>query len=268
MDDAIKIISESTQFISDIYLLADAKTHRIVKIEKSPSKFAVTELKSKEIITNHVQDKIWKDDSNNSRRKKELTTIKRYERGKMLLEKINYLDITSVDQAYDTLLSILRDKGDQLNIGNRSAIDPLIASHSFIYDLSSRSLFVSSGPALTGQYIGYNLEKSFSQKYPVKINSLPSDPLISAEFFYQYKKRFKNILNLSQLIKNKDCPSLTALKVNKINHVKYYTALGDYYFNCSKDIPNARKNWKIAISLNPAYEKIKNKLIKRLEQSL
>src|SRR5690606_4573634 len=138
--DAVEIIKNSKSLITDIFVVSD-RGHQAYVVEKSPEKVAVREIVSPSVVTNHFEDPLWDNDKNNSKRKRQTTSLERQARGQELLLSFN----NQVDTK--NMLSILRDKktpNGQLVPGHRSSIDALIASHSVIYDSAKMKLYVSS----------------------------------------------------------------------------------------------------------------------------
>ncbi len=168
--EAVAILSESKLFITDIFVVAD-KSGELYRVEKSPKKVVVIEEKQPTVITNHLVSKIWEGDKINSYRREKMTSTTRLNRG---LERVGE-KVTTLPH----LLSILREKkgpgGIVYSLGDRRAIDAKIASHSVIWDDPRQILYVSQGPAVSGPFIGFDLEKSFAQKEPVFVTGLPEE---------------------------------------------------------------------------------------------
>jgi hypothetical protein len=80
----------------------------------------------------------------------------------------------------------MRDK-NHLPLGDRHAIDALIATHTTIWDAENGILFVSKGPAIAGPFIGFNLAKSFESHGPMITGELPPDPEVSVETYRKVK---------------------------------------------------------------------------------
>jgi hypothetical protein len=82
-------------------------------------------------------------------------------------------------------VDILRDKRAvgrrPLPLGDRSAIDGLIATHSVVMDTTARDLWVSEGPHATGRFIRFDLRELLADGYrpsgPPHVESLPADDI-------------------------------------------------------------------------------------------
>ncbi|MBF0316024.1 MAG: hypothetical protein HQK52_21570 [Oligoflexia bacterium] len=175
--EAIQVLKESQILITEIFVLVDFKNRRAFRIEKSPEKMDIIEQHSSFVVTNHLVSDLWKDDSINRHRKKILTTIDREMRGKKLLQ--NWQSNGSIVDT-QRMATFLRDKkdflGKKLALGDRRAIDALIATHSVIVDGERNYLYINEGPSLVGRYVGIDLTASFARKRPIMVSDLPADP--------------------------------------------------------------------------------------------
>jgi predicted choloylglycine hydrolase len=254
IEEAIKIIKSEKMFISDIFVVADSESKSAYKIEKSPKETIVIPLNDSSIITNHFEAPHWKNDSINLYRKFELTSLIRQKRGEELIK------IMSRPYKSESALEILRDKGTDeagkpLHLGNRRAIDALIATHSVIYHASKQTLYVSKGPGISGEFIGYELKASFTKKYPVTLQKkLPRDPLVSDEVFHSMQAFWKSIPEIKNAFKADDCQKgLELLQKSPVkDHYEWYNLLGNYH-RCKGNMSQSKIEKKKALSLLPAY---------------
>jgi isopenicillin-N N-acyltransferase-like protein len=86
-----------------------------------------------------------------------------------------------------TALEILRDRslagGSALPLGDRRAIDALIATHGVIFDTQAKKIWVSEAPHLLGRFIEFDLTRMLAPDYqpsPVALPALPRDALLDA----------------------------------------------------------------------------------------
>jgi hypothetical protein len=188
---ALQIITDSPMFITDIFVLLDAKSGELYRVEKSPERTVVLRESGSAVITNHLVDAAWAGDEQNESRKRRFTTLVREQRGKALLARLatGATGPNTGATVIDGILGILRDKGidehgQPLALGNRKAIDALIATHSVVFDGHEQVLYVSQGPAVSGPFSGFDLRASFAQRHPVlAARTLPADPQVTAESF-------------------------------------------------------------------------------------
>ncbi|MCX6112371.1 MAG: C45 family autoproteolytic acyltransferase/hydrolase [Proteobacteria bacterium] len=189
---AIDIIKKSQTFITDIFILVDTRNKKAFRIEKSPKYTEVKEYKENFAITNHLSSERWTSDKVNLLRMEKLTTLNRLKRAETLLGTIKGKNFNSDRDLELTVLRFLRDKGAM--IGDRNSIDALIATHAVIYNADQNIIYVSRGPSLVGEFIGFDLTRSFKQRHPVLKDSLPADPEVDVKTYYKIKSalRVKN----------------------------------------------------------------------------
>ena len=268
---AIQILEKAKMFITDIFVVSDAAGHLVV-VEKSPLKTAVRKIQGNAVVTNHLLSPEFSNDPTNKKREADLTTLHRFERGQQLTAAVQPgLDY---DGTVLKVLEILRDKGvsdksQPLTLGNRRAIDALIATHAVILDGERDLLYVSQGPALAGKFIGFDLRESFRQRQPVFKGELPRDPLVSDETFQQIKDNTRSISEARGLIRRKQCVhALSLLKKLEgagLDQSGYHHALGDAHA-CLNSKIEARAEWAKALQLTPAYAKEERAIRRSLEQ--
>jgi hypothetical protein len=108
----------------------------------------------------------------------ETSTGARRERADELVQRVTVADPLAA-------LAILRDRslagGNDLPLGDRRAIDALIATHGVIFDTHQRKLWVSEAPHLLGQFVEFDLRRMLAADYEpsrVALPSLPRDALL------------------------------------------------------------------------------------------
>ena len=263
LDEAIEIFKDAHVFITDIFVLMDAKSGRVVRIEKSPKHTEVIELSSPVVVTNHLISSRWENDSVNQFRRNELTSLIRETRGKQLVNELDGDKIKDGLTLENRILAILRDKGvdDQGHpapVGDRRGIDSLIATHSVIYNGADHQLWVSQGPSLAGQFTGFDLDRSFAERHPVKVGYLARDEALSDQDYTDIHRSERETTEAEAFFRKKDCADGEALlmKVAAVfhQHSDYLTALGDLD-ECKGDHAKAKKDWALALSRAPAYAK-------------
>jgi len=258
-EEAVDIIKASKIFITDTFTVSDGGN--LYQIEKSPNRTKIHKISSNHVVTNHLSDPVFKKDTVNQYRQRDLTTKHRFERGQQLIESYSQNNLND-KQAELKILEFLRDKknldGKNLHLGNRRAIDSLIASHSVIYNSNTQSMFVSEGPSLIGSFHGFDLKKSFARRKPIPIYSLPVDSEVSEREFYQLKKSLKLTSDAQTMIRQKNCEEarkkLQQANALNINHAGLSRVWGDLH-QCLGDKSLAKKYWQEALELIPAYRK-------------
>lgn len=266
LEEAIQILKESTVFITDIFILADRKTNRVVVVEKSPAKMDVHFLSHAEVVANHLQAPIWAEDKNNENRKTNLTSEFRFKRGLELIQAGTF------DNPDAKTMDILSDKtlyASKLgHLGHRGAIDSLIASQSVIYDMAKGLFYVNLGPGTTGKYLAYDLDKSFATKYPVKVDEMTNINMSELEYNH-WQKQMSVVAEAKKLLNQHKCIKVKkrVLQISNPDFVHYdkEILLGDYAATCLNDSKQAREHWRRALSFNPPYTKLRNSLQEKLK---
>jgi isopenicillin-N N-acyltransferase like protein len=84
---------------------------------------------------------------------------------------------------------VLRDRtgagGAPLELGDRRAIDALIATPGVVMDATARALWVSEGPHLAGRFLRFDLRRLLDPAYdpasdPGAVEAVPEDPLLQS----------------------------------------------------------------------------------------
>lgn len=254
-EEAKEIIEASQMFITDIFVITQSHTQTLYRIEKSPLRFTSLKEEKPVAITNHLVSDAFKNDGINVFRREKMTSLARFERGQ---ELVNAYEASQKPVPY--LLSALRDKsekgGKDLPIGNRKAIDSLIATHAVIFDGENETLYVSQGPSLVGPFLGYKLKESFQAHGPVRTENLPGDPLVSVELFEHILKERKLLKEIQIQMKQKEWGEAKRLLDQAIETYpgdwEAHQMLGNYY-KAVHDPKNAKVAYQKALDLNPAY---------------
>ncbi|HEY0469544.1 MAG TPA: hypothetical protein VGC79_35385, partial [Polyangiaceae bacterium] len=135
--------------------------------------------------TNHFEGPGAADPKNLLVREK-TSTLPRRSRADELLSRLPAR--LSPSDALNDAIGLLRDRqglGDKtLALGDRSAINALIATHGVVMDTKQRVLWVSESPHLLGRFVAFDLKRLLSPDYdPESIDELPAtseDPLLTS----------------------------------------------------------------------------------------
>jgi hypothetical protein len=272
--EAIQILKSQPTFITDIFVLLDTKTGELFRIEKSPQITEVIPLKGPSVVVNHLISPHFANDRVNVFRREQLTSVFRGERAKKLLKDPVFKTAKRSRDLELPILKIIRDKGADKNgkpltLGNRRAIDALIATHSVVYNSDEQILFVSQGPALSGAFTGFDLKKSFAERRPVFARNLPRDN-VTEEQFDQVHVTNKMLKAVNASILHGRCDeALVGLKtIPMANSFSYFEAMGDYESHCQNRRENAAKYWQQAMDLQPAYPREVARIKKKLSEAV
>jgi hypothetical protein len=175
--DAARLLGERPSLVSHLVVVADAHGS-VAAIERVPGlPPVVRSLPERASVTNHFEGSA-RDDEKNQRVLRETSTRARRARADELVAR------TPAPVEPARALSLLRDRaavGDApLPLGDRRAIDALIATHGVLFDTASRTLWVSEAPHLLGRFVAFDLEKMLDPSYVPgsgALPALPADPL-------------------------------------------------------------------------------------------
>ena len=262
IDEAIAIAKKRHVFVSETLMIGSSIDKKAVLIEKSPAKMGVYDSKqSKLVCSNHFQSPTFINDEVNLSNIKDSDSKFRFNRVEELLSTRSIFTTNNV-------LAILRDqysiKNDTLGMGNPRAINQLIAHHSVIILPESFMFYISTSNYQLGEFIGYDLKKTFKLKKGTIADRLsPSLFLFSKEYkkfkaFKETKKRISHFLLFGNKLK------LTTKEIEEFvnNNKELYVTfelLGKYYLK-KKNYIAAHKMFAIALTKNLASINIKKEL--------
>jgi hypothetical protein len=177
--EAIELLEQIPPLVSHILVLADAAGD-VRAVERVPGQpLFARGLGSRAAVTNHFEGPA-RDDARNLKVIAETSTSARRERADELVRGVNEADPRAA-------LDILRDRslagGGALPLGDRRAIDALIATHGVIFDTQQKKVWVSEAPHLLGRFVEFDLPRMLSADYTpslVALPALPPDPLLAA----------------------------------------------------------------------------------------
>jgi hypothetical protein len=150
-------------------------------VERAPAEPAsVRETRETTAVTNHFEGALARDPKN-LRVRERTTSLARRARADELLSRIPPHSATA-----RTALGILRDHGcagDRIcPLGDRRAIDALIATHGIVADTTDKVLWVSAGPHLSGHFTRFDLKTIFAEGHVPEtdfdVKMIPDDPIL------------------------------------------------------------------------------------------
>jgi hypothetical protein len=184
LDDAIAILGQREVFVTDIFTVADGRTGEVAVVERTPRRIDVRRSPTRVAAANHLEGPAMAGDAENARRMRDDTTVSRRAR----LEEL--LDAGPVTPA--RAVAILRDRRtvrQTVGLGHRGTIDALIASHSVVFDLTARRLWVSRGPHTLGPYLAYDLDAVFGGNATFDESAdIPADPLLADGTYDRFRQ--------------------------------------------------------------------------------
>lgn len=160
LEEAIALLRSRPILVPDLYLIVDGKRGELAVIERSPTRLVVRRRTDTITVANHALSPEFAADRENQRLREQLTSGSRQARVDELVGRLQ----GKIDPL--VALSILRDKrglGDkELGLGNRNALDALIATHSVVVDATRLALWVARGPHALGSYAAFDVRRELA----------------------------------------------------------------------------------------------------------
>jgi isopenicillin-N N-acyltransferase like protein len=167
-EEALSLLQAREPMVSHIVMLADRSGDTAV-VERAPGAVPwVRRERGKLALTNHFEGPL-ADDPANRQVEQETSTLVRRARLDELLARLR------PGAGVEDAIAILRDKrspGDlALPVGDRRAIDALIATHGVVMDTTARVIWVSEGPHLKGRFVRFDVGRLLASSYDPRLEN-------------------------------------------------------------------------------------------------
>lgn len=180
--DVTAMLAEREPMVSHIVIALDQSGQgaTIERVPGAPLHFYRHEKRA--VTTNHFAGPA-ADDPKNKGVLNRTSTLARYQRGRQLLSQLPR-KATVADA-----VALLRDRRGvndaPLELGDRRAIDALIATHGVVMDTTERTLWVSESPHLLGRFVAFELKRLLAadfdpQKGDGPLRTIPEDELLTS----------------------------------------------------------------------------------------
>jgi tetratricopeptide (TPR) repeat protein len=256
IDDVIAMVKKTPVMVPDFYLIGDGKTGESAVIERSPTRLEVRRSKELTLLANHALSPAFAGDAENDRLRRYLTSGARFRRLEELTKKWH----GQIDPK--RALEILRDKraagGEPLGLGNRNALDAIIATHSVVVDATSLILWVGEGPHLLGKFCAFDLRKElYGEDRPAPAD-LPEDPIAKTDEYRAYLGAMA-ALKAAERMKSEKEPERALEEARKAEALEErmpepHRLIGDLLYQRG-DRDGARKEYQRFLELDPPYLK-------------
>jgi hypothetical protein len=253
IDDAVAMVRDHQVMVPDFYLVGDGKTGESAVIERSPTRTEVRRSRDTTLLTNHALTAPFAKDAENDRLKRYLTSDARMRR----LTEVVRQDRGTIDPK--RALEILRDRkgegGEPLNLGNRNALDAIIATHSVVVDATAMMIWVGIGPHCLGKYVGYDLRAELLGEDRPKPLPLPDDPLAGSDELRLHRQAMDEYTFAEDLAKQglADRALEQAMKAEAIEETmpEPHKLVAD--LSRKSDRERARREYQRFLELHPPY---------------
>ena len=266
LEQAIEIIRKAKVFAFESFMLGSGVEDRFVIVEKTTHKTGIKEMSGGRILaTDHFLTWAARYARTNQDYQREGASVLRLKRLQELVgAKKNEMDIASI-------VEILRDRqglfGEELGLGNKIAINPLIASHGVVFDLRNKIAWVSQGPHQLGAFIPFAMSDFLGKSEYKKI---PADVLLTSGKYKEYVKYKQEYTRAEKLFAKKKYRATLAklLEIRSLNPKDYKS-----FILAGKSLEQLRRwdeayyNFHMAKKMSPAFF-IENIEIERKLQEL
>jgi hypothetical protein len=152
-----------------------------------------------------------------------------------------------------------------LGLGNRNALDAIIATHSVVVDATSMTLWVSEGPHLLGRYLAFDLKRELAEcpsegsedcrrRAPA---DLPADPLQHSDEYRAHLgavTAFKAAERLRGTAPDRALEQAQIASALEERMAEPHRLAGDL-LRARGDIEGARREYQRFLELDPPYLK-------------
>ena len=161
-EEAVRALADDPVLVSHIVIVSDANGD-VAVVERAPGvEASVRRSKGRVATTNHFEGPL-SGDPHDEEVRRMTSTLPRRARADALLATLRPAPSVA------DLVGMLRDRkaadGSELPIGDRRAIDALIATHGVVFDTTARAMWVSEWPHLLGRFVRFDLARLLADDY-------------------------------------------------------------------------------------------------------
>ena len=227
LEEATAIIRRSEVFVSALFLVGSRRDGRFIIVEKTPTQTAIQPAPATHFMVqaNHYLTAALKDVPINLKYLQVDTSLSRAARMEELLRAAAQLDAAQA-------VAILRDRrlpgGVFAGNGQRGSLNPLIATHSVVMDLSAGIFWAASPPHQLGKFVAFDVNE-FSRELPDQ--TIKPDPLLISGEYERYRQSQQELAVGWTALKRKDSATAirSARKAEELNpgYYKHAWLLGE-----------------------------------------
>jgi hypothetical protein len=266
--EATAIIRQRQVFVSAMFLVGSRADGKFIVVEKTPETTAVREPGTNAdslVCANHYLTPELKDDPINETYKRADTSVSRFDRmTELLRDETNRLDAA-------VCAAILRDRrlpgGEFAGDGNRGSLNPLIATHSVVMDLTAGIFWAASPPHQLGKFVAFDLSA------PEKLlpeETISADPMLGDGEYKKYLAAKQDLSDGRRALKRGDLEAALACEkaAEQDNPGLYQNSwlLADVLFRQGK-YPEAAAACQRALAEKPALGGEKQRIEKLLTEA-
>ncbi|MBS2014713.1 MAG: hypothetical protein JST00_17630 [Deltaproteobacteria bacterium] len=193
--EAVELLKKQDVMISHLVFVGDAKGSFAV-VERAPGEAAFVResgVSGRLAVTNHFDGPLGKDPKD-AHVRATTSSLARRARAEELVGSVAAGSATPA-----SAIGLLRDHGcsggesGSCPLGDRRAIDALIATHGVVFDLTARHAWVSEGPHLSGRFVKIDLGAIVKEEMgvvpPAELETIAPDVIMSDGRYEEGRKR-------------------------------------------------------------------------------
>ncbi|NTV52683.1 MAG: hypothetical protein HGA76_06705 [Candidatus Firestonebacteria bacterium] len=250
--EAVRIIREARVFVAETFLLGSGPENAFVAVEKTPQHCGVRgQGEAVVLAANHFLSRELQGDPKNQAYMGSGTSVPRWQRLHELVQgSFGRLDIPAC-------VAVLRDRraprGGSQGLGNRQAINALVASHSVVMDLKNQVIWVSAGPHQLGAFVPFAWARLES---PVPQPWVASDELLAGGQYEKFLHYRTELERGEKLLQGKHYQKALSyfIDARSLNpeHYRSYLLAGQA-LQAMRRPDEARYNFEQALIWHPAF---------------
>jgi hypothetical protein len=252
LSEAMALLRDAKVFVSTLWLIGSRADGKFVIVEKTPDTTHEREtLGSSIVCANHFKTRGLKHAEANTNYIAEATSTSRETRLTELLQESR--GQINVPRA----VAFLRDRklpgGVFAGNGHRASLNPLVATHATVMDLTDGIFWASSPPHQLGKFVAFDVN-DFSRELPDR--TVPDDPMLASGEYDRARQAQKCLADGERALRNHDPDTALAMaqKAQTLNIGFYKNTMlaGRAYLQLGKTGPAAQA-FQVALAAQPAF---------------
>ena len=205
--EALEIIRTAKVFVSTLWLVGSRADGKFIVVEKTPVATQVRETEGDAIVcANHFQTAHLKDDPRNTNYLAEATSVSRTARLTELLSPTN--GVITAARAVELLRDRKLPGGVFAGNDHRATLNPFIATHATVMDLTAGIFWAASPPNQLGQFVAFDVN-DFDRE--ISEQNVVADSILATGEFERANEAKKSLVAAQHALKRKDAAAAIAL---------------------------------------------------------
>jgi len=198
--EALDIVRRAKVFVSTLWLVGSRADGKFIVIEKTPEALQIREPEGDSIIcANHFQTSGLREEARNQSYVSDATSVSRQSR----LTELVQSGRGAVNPA--RAAAFLRDRnlpgGAFAGNGHRATLNPFIATHATVMDLTEGIFWAASPPNQLGKFVAFDLN-DFTRELPER--TLPADATLASGDYEKARQAGKYLADADRALKTRN----------------------------------------------------------------